>query len=166
MERNQNLTVNDKKFFEKLSKRKLYRTVLKDLQAAGFTKIGKGASAVVFTKKSVDYVIKVGDKIDKQPPFDSYLRAYYAKMLYTSKNRKIKVQEKARTDDKSSRKALKLLSNLLYSSERELFEEYDIRMCNCGMIKETPVVFDYRNYEFTGDDRFALAPTWNKRPIY
>jgi len=151
------LLKDDIKYFEELSKISSSNKVIDSIKRK-YKIISIGASALVFTKYNLDYVVKIGDSLDMIPRKTSKFHKYYAKIIWRSKNKKIIVQEKVNTSNKNTYKAIKLLSKKFNLDINTLDEKYDIRIYNVGIKNNKPKIIDYRNYS-TGND-FSMSPHW------
>ena len=113
-------------------------TFIKKLEENNFQCIGEGAYKLVFSKKSIDFVIKIyhTGSIDDREDKRFKLTKYCVKPYY--KCNCICIQPKAKRNAKN--KAYKFLEERLGKDYCELF---DIHQENVGWIDEKPVIFDY-----------------------
>jgi hypothetical protein len=163
------LSKKEEIFYEKVSKEEIFLNVVKIFYKKGFKKINTGVSCAVFLSKSKKYVIKCGINMDSAPTKRFLLHDFYAKIIYRSRNGKILIQEKVNTN-KGSKAFQKLTKEYIIRSNRsskvsistiyqELDFKYDLRPGNCGMLRESPKFFDYRNY--TSTKILAEFPSWD-----
>ncbi len=118
----------NKKLFKKL------------LLAAGFSILGFGLRSIVFSKRKLDFVVKVSDGVVTRKFKQPDLERYRLKYIYTNGNRNIAIQKKASCRTKASR--YRAWAKIRDSVNANL-EEFDIHQDNVGWLNGTPVIFDY-----------------------
>lgn len=153
------LNNSDKIFFEVVSNVFDIYSLTNILKLHNFKLITWGASCVVISKPELDYVIKLGDRIDKPPRRNSKLNKYFAKILWSSKNKKILIQEKVEISDDYD--ILIKLSNELKIKPDDLNKSYDAGVNNIGLRNNKIKIVDYRNYKSHKKiKQFSSLPTW------
>ena len=111
---------------------------IEKLKKLKFNCIGEGTYKLVFSKRSVDFVVKVysngsvDDKLLNEEDFSPYI----IESLYS--DGAIKIQAKASRARKN--KAYKFFENMF---GKEYCEIYDIHAENVGWINGKPVIFDF-----------------------
>ena len=111
---------------------------IKKLEAQNFQCIGDGAYKLVFSKKSIDFVVKIyhTGSIDDREDKRFKLSKYWMKPYYRCTC--ISIQPKVKRTNKN--KAYKYLEERLGKDYCELF---DIHPDNVGWSEDKPVIFDY-----------------------
>jgi hypothetical protein len=111
---------------------------IKKLEANNFQCIGEGAYKLVFSKKSVDFVVKIyhTGSIDDREDGRFKLTKYCVKPYYRCSC--ISIQPKVKRTAKN--KAYQFLEERLGKDYCELF---DVHQENVGWIDNKPVIFDY-----------------------
>ena len=103
----------------------------------GFEQIGLGSYKSVYSKKKLGYVIKIANSLnDEFASVPSEIKNYYIKPYYIDE--RIVIQQKANTEN----------SELNY---KQILEELGINICerldinpqNCGVIDDSPIIFDF-----------------------
>ena len=111
---------------------------IKNLEQIKYQCSGEGTFKLVFTKKSVDFVVKIyhngsiDDKIDSRYKFSKY----FIEPIYS--DGAISIQPKAKRINKN--KAYKFFEDMFGKDYCEL---YDIHSENVGWLKGKPVIFDF-----------------------
>jgi len=111
---------------------------IKELENGGYKCIGDGAYKLVFSKKNIDFVIKVfhtgsiDEKISSSFRFyKDYVHPYYFDGVMS-------IQQKVNTKNKDN-----AFSFFEKKFGKDYCEIYDINPENVGWIKEVPVIFDF-----------------------
>ena len=108
------------------------------LENGGYRCIGDGAYKLVFSKRSVDFVVKVyhTGAVDDKPNKKYKLNKYTVKTYYTDGC--IAIQPKVKRNNKN--KAYNFLEERLGKDYCEIF---DVHPDNVGWLDNKPVIFDY-----------------------
>lgn len=108
----------------------------------GFKIIGFGAQALVFSKKSLDFVIKVTQNggLPNRKFRETDLEQYRLGYLFLSDTRHVGIQKKVNRNKKSKYRAWAKIRDAV---EVHL-EKYDIHQDNVGFLNRRPVIFDYK----------------------
>ena len=115
-------------------------TFKQKLSECGFKLIGCGERSVVFSKKGLDYVVKVSNGLVTRPFKELDLEKFRLPYIYVNGNRQIGIQLKAtRRTTKSRYKAWVKIRD----SVDIPLATYDIHQDNVGWIDRKPVIFDY-----------------------
>jgi hypothetical protein len=111
---------------------------IRELENGGYKCIGEGAYKLVFSKKSLDFVVKIyhTGSIDDREDKRFKLTKYCVKPYYKCKC--ICIQPKVKRNKKN--KAYKYLEERLGKDYCELF---DVHPDNVGWIDNKPVIFDF-----------------------
>jgi len=111
---------------------------IRHLENGGYECIGDGAYKLVFSKKNIDFVVKIyhTGSIDDRQDKRFKLNKYWVKPYY--KCGCISIQPKVKRNAKN--KAYKFLEERLGKDYCELF---DVHPDNVGWVDDKPVIFDY-----------------------
>ncbi len=115
-----------------------FKTLLKNF---GFKTIGYGERSLVFSKKEIDFVVKVSDGVVTRKFKEEDLEQFRLPYIYVNGNRNIAIQKKVTRRTKSSR--YRAWAKIRDSVEANL-EVYDIHQDNVGWLDRKPVIFDYQ----------------------
>ena len=111
---------------------------IEKLEKAKYECVGDGAYKLVFSKKSVDFVVKIyhNRSIDDKTDERFKLAKFFIKPTYS--DGVISIQQKAKRTNKN--KAYKFFEDLFGKDYCEL---HDIHQDNIGWLNNKPVIFDF-----------------------
>src|SRR6478736_8180071 len=106
----------------------------------GFSVIGSGDRSLVFSRRDIDYVVKISTGLVSRPFQNSILEKFRLPYIFLNGNHQIGLQLKASRRTKSSRyRAWKKIRD---AANVDL-DVFDIHQDNVGWINRKPVIFDY-----------------------
>ena len=111
---------------------------IEKLEKAKYECVGDGAYKLVFTKKSLDFVVKIyhNGSVDDKTDRRFKLAKYFIQPEYS--DGVISIQQKAKRSNKN--KAYQFFEDLFGKDYCEL---HDIHQDNIGWINNKPVIFDF-----------------------
>jgi len=122
------------KIWNKAKNKKDFEQKLTD---RGFSYFGCGDNSVVYSKKDINFVIKVGKGVCTRK-LPKELERFRLPYIYTNGNRQIAIQLKV--DTSKTYEARKIIDS---SCSRTNLLDYDIHQDNVGWLDGKPVIFDY-----------------------
>ena len=111
---------------------------IEKLEKAKYECVGDGAYKLVFSKKSIDFVVKIyhNGSVDDKTDERFKLAKFFIKPTYS--DGVISIQQKAKRINKN--KAYKFFEDLFGKDYCEL---HDIHQDNIGWLNNKPVIFDF-----------------------
>ena len=119
-----------------------HETFKKYLKEEGFKYLGCGRTSEVFTRRDVNFVVKVGKgcvtRKFKEPELEKFRLPY----LFVNGNRSVGIQHKVRRNKESKYRAFRIINNAVPPDV--FLDNYDIHQDNVGWLNRKPVIFDYK----------------------
>lgn len=104
--------------------------------------MGWGESSLVYSRKDVDFVVKVSSYLTDTPLKNKILEKFRLPYLFVNRTKSVGIQLKASARTQSSRyKAWKKIRDAAVGINLDF---YDIHQDNVGWINRKPVIFDHK----------------------